>query len=603
MNPPAGPGAVEVPIHPESNGTASHPVSRMPPQTCGTRILAILLLAFLPAGCGEGTTDRSLASLPAFCQEVLPQVDAYLAEIEPPSGERYGGTAVVGGIGEIAGGMNALVSTDFGANQHQTFVNLMTLLRLNEELEIVPYLAREVEVNDDVTELTFHLRDDIYWHDGTPTTAHDVEFTYLRATDPETTFPNAQYWAYYVGGPEGVEVVDDHTLRIRLEPHAEFLVPWRSMAILPRHLLEEVPPTDLRTHPFGMRCPVGNGPFVFQERGADESWIFRRNPAFPEALGGPPFLERYVYRVIPEMTTLLTELLTGQVDFFIAPSPDQAPRIAGADGVELRDFEFRQVEFVGWNSRRSHLADARVRRALTLGTNRQAIVDGILGGYGQVANSGMPPVHWAYDTTLDDALQHDPDEARRLLDEAGWSEIGDDGIRRNTEGERLEIDLEYNAGNQQRQSVAEVMQSSLRDIGVAVRPRASEYASLLGRVTDPESRDFDGVILGWVADFRVDEHDLFHSNKGDHPYGWAGTEDEELDRLLDAIPLVVDRDEALPVWRDYQARVLELQPYTYLFYARRLAGVNERLRGVELDARGEWVTVSDWWIPEGERTR
>lgn len=560
-----------------------------------------LVLAVLLTGCGEA--GDPLEGMPAFCQTVIPEMEAWLAEHEQPSGERYGGTAVVAGIGEIADGMNALISSDYAANQHQIFVNLMTLLRLDESLELAPYLAEEWEMADDFSSVTFHLRDDIHWHDGTPTTAHDVEFTYLRATDPETAFPNSAFWSHYVRGPDGVEVIDDYTIRFEMREHAEPLDPWRATAIMPRHLLEDVPPAELRQHPFGTRCPVGNGPFVFAEHRQDESWTFRRNPAFPEALGGPPYLERYVYRVIPEATTILTELLTGNLEVQIGPLPDQTDQILQTPDVELHDFPFRSYVFVGWNSRQAQLEDVRVRRALTHGTNRQEIIDALLAGYGEIANASVPPFHWAYNEDLDDAMPYDPDEARRLLDEAGWSEIGDDGIRRNAAGDRLEISVKYNTGNQQRQDIAEIMQAQLQQVGVAVRPQVVEWATLLDQINDPELRDFDGVVISWVTEFKVDDHDLFHSEKKDTPFGWAGTEDPELDMLLDTLQLVVDRDEALPLWHRYQERLVELQPYTYFYYPRRLVGRHVRLRDAQFDVRGEWVNLGEWWIPADERIR
>jgi peptide/nickel transport system substrate-binding protein len=539
--------------------------------------------------------------MPPFCQEVLPRVTDFLAQFSHPTGERYGGTAVVGSIGEIADGMNALVSSDYTSSQHQTFVSLMTLIQFDAELEAQPYLAESWEVNDERTEITFRLRDDVFWHDGTPTTAHDVEFTYLRAMDPETAFPNAAFWTHYVRGPEGVEVLDDFTIRVHLQPHAEFLDPWRSTAIMPRHLLGDVPPIELRQHPFGTRCPVGNGPFVFWEHRPDESWTFVRNPAFPEALGGPPYLARYVYRVIPEQTTLLAELLTENLDFYVAPAPDQVPQILAAPNLELREFPFRTYTFVGWNSRRPQLSDARVRRAITVGTNRHQIVEAILRGYGDVANAGVPPFHWAYNPALGDSLTYDPDEARALLDQAGWADRDGDGIRENAEGLRLEITIKYNQGNQQREDIAEIMQAQLGQIGIAVRPQVVEWATLLDQINTPASRDFDGVVMGWVTEFKVDDHDLFHSTKSEQPYGWAGTNDPGLDRLLDTLQLVVDRDEAIELWQAYQYRLIQLQPYTYFYFPQRLAGLNRRLQDVTLDARGEWISIGEWWIPAESR--
>ncbi|MEX2529397.1 MAG: ABC transporter substrate-binding protein [Gemmatimonadota bacterium] len=565
-----------------------------------TRPLGVaLLLALAVASCGDPDA-RAMSGMPEFCQNVLPSVEAHLAALPTPGGERYGGTAVVGGIGEIPDGMNSLVSADHGANQHQIFMNLMTLLRANGDLELEPYLARDWELNEDLTEVTFHLRDDVVWHDGEPTTAHDVEFTYLRATDPNTGFPNAAFWDHYVGGADGVEVLDEHTIRFRLTPHAELLDPWRSTAILPRHLLGDVPPDELRQHPFGTRCPVGNGPFVFQEHRQDESWSFVRNPGFPEELGGPPYLDRYVYRVIPEQTTLLTELLTETVDVYVAPLPDQTPQIEASEALELRAFPFRNYIFVGWNSRRPQLADPRVRRALTMGTDRAEIVEALFRGYGQVANAGVPPFHWAHHEGIADALPHDPDGAAALLEEAGWVDRNGDGVREDAEGNRLEVSIRFNS-DRTRQEIAEIMQAQLSEIGVAVQPEVVEWATLVEQITSADARTFDGVVMGWVTEFKVDDHDLFHSTKSEQPYGWAGIGNDRLDVLLDTLQLVVDRSEALPLWHEYQELLVELQPYTYVAFPRRLAGVNRRLQGVEMDVRGEWVSVADWWIPADRR--
>jgi len=565
--------------------------------------LVLLLPALFLAGCGDGGDPevRALQGMPEFCREVLPRVQAHQAALVQPTGERFGGTVVAGAVGEMADGINAFSLADYTAAQHQTFLNLMTLVRLDEALVPQPYLARSWEFSADGSEVTFHLRDDVRWHDGEPTTAHDVAFTFLRATDPETAFPNSAFWSRYREGGEGVEVVDDHTIRFRFQPHAEVLDTWRAMPIMPRHLLEDVAPADLRSHPFGTRCPVGNGPFVFQERQPGQSWSFVRNPEFPEALGGPPYLDRYVFRVIPEQSTLLAELLTGGVDIYIAPTPDQGLRIQGEEGLRLVDFDFRSYVFVAWNSRRPQLADPRVRRALTMGINRQEILDGLIQGFGTVADAGVPPFHWAHDPEAGGRVAYDPEGAAALLDEAGWTLDEGGSVRTDAEGNRLEISVKYNTGNQQRQDVAEVMQAQLARIGVAIRPEVLEWATLVEQINDPVRRDFDGVVLGWVTELKVDDRDLFHSSGVNQPFHWSGIQDSGLDLLLDSLQVVMDRDAARPLWEEYQERVVELQPFTYFFFPRRLAGVNQRVEGLHMDVRGEWVTVGEWWIPEAAR--
>ena len=575
-------------------------------------LVAVALVAF--AACGDtessgtaGATTRS----DAFCDVALETVAAYQAEagaayqadagasaIASGPEERYGGTVVVGVIADLSDGMNALVSADHAANQHQIFANLMTLIQVDETLEPTPYLAESWEVADDASSVTFTLRDDVRWHDGEITDAEDVAFTYERATTPETGFPNAAFWDSYTG----VEVLDARTVRFTMEPHADFMDPWRSMAIMPEHLLGDVPPSELKQHPYGTQCPVGNGPFVFGAHRPQESWTFTANPEFPAGLGGRPYVDRYVLRIVPEPTTLLTELLTENIDVYMNPPADQAAQIVAEPGIGLLAFDFRDYVYVAWNSRRPALADTNVRRALTLGTNRAEIVEALLAGYGQVANTSVPPFHWAYDSSLEGADAYDPNEAMRLLEGAGWTDRDGDGIRENAAGVPLELEVKFNDGNQTRQDIAEIMQAQLSRIGVAVRPVVMEWTTLIEQITS-EERDFDGVVMGWVTELKVDDTDLFSGERLDGPYAFSGTRNARLDQLLDTLQTIVDREEALPLWKEYQRVLNDVHPYTFLYYSDRLAGVNERVRGVEMDVRGEWLNIDDWWIAPADRRR
>ncbi len=562
-----------------------------------------LLFAIALGACGGGEGE-GVASSDPFCQAVVPTVRSWLAEAQAaspvPSDERYGGTAVVGTIADMPDGMNAAITSDYASSQHQQFVNLMTLIDYDADLGPRPYLAESWEVSDDNTEITFHIREDVVWHDGERTDAHDVAFTYRTVTNPETAFPNAAYWDHYVSGDEGVEVVDDFTVKIRLTPHAEFLDPWRTVAILPEHLLGEVPAAELGQHPFGTQCPVGNGPFVFDSYEPQARWVFVANPAFPEAIGGRPFLDRYIYRIIPEQTTLLTEFLTENIDVYLAVRPNQAQQIIDDPSLDLLNYTFRNYVLVAWNGRRPMLADARVRRAISMATNREEIVQAILRGYGTVAHTSVPPFHWAYDRSGTVGIPYDPAGAAALLEEAGWVDRDGDGVRENEEGVPLAFSIKYNTGNQQRQDIAEIMQSQLANVGMEVQPQVVEWATLLEQITT-EARDFDGVVMGWVVDFKLDDMDLFHSDRVDQPWAWSGTQNPEIDRLLEELSLAVDREEARRLWAEYQRVLVEEQPYTFFYFPDRLDGVNQRLRGVQMDARGEWINVKDWYLDPAGR--
>ncbi len=561
-----------------------------------------VLVAVLVSACGG---DARVTSNDPFCQRVLPTVEAFLGQARAanpvPNDERYGGTVVMGGIGELRGGMNPVAPIDHSAIQHHQFVNLMTLIDYDENFDARPYLAESWDVSEDQSEITFHLRRDVVWHDGEQTDAHDVAFTYRTVMNPAVGFGNPAYWDHYDKSAEGIEVIDDFTVRMRLRPHAEFLDPWRSVAILPEHLLGDVPAQELAEHPFGTQCPVGNGPFVFDSHSPSERWVFVANPAFPQGLGGRPFYDRYIFRVIPDQTALLTELMTESIDAYITVRPNQAQQIIDNPNVDFLNFRFRNFVMVAWNARRPQLADPRVRRAITMATNREEIVQAIQGGYAVVANSSVPPFHWAYRGFGAEDMAYNAASAAALLDEAGWIDRDGDGVRENADGLPLAVSIKYNTGNQERQDIAEILQAQLGGVGIRVTPEVVDFGALLGQISDPDSRDFDGVVMGWVPEFKLDDMDLFHSARTNEPNAWTGTDNPEIDRLLEALSFSVDRDETARLWAEYEVVLNEEHPFTFFYFPDRLTGVNKRVRGVHMDARGEWTNLKDWYLDPERR--
>jgi peptide/nickel transport system substrate-binding protein len=516
-------------------------------------------------------------------------------DADVPEEERYGGIAVVGQISDIAD-LNPLTSTDHTSRQIQQFVLFLPLIGYDENFAPVPRLARSWEVSPDSSFLIFHLRDDVYWHDGVKTTAWDVKYSYDTARHPDTGFPNTAFWTHY----RDAEVVDSFTVRIGMRPHAEFLDPWRSFTPVPRHILDGTPPGQIRTHPFGTRNPVGNGPFRVLSRQVQQNWVFGANVNFPAGLGGRPYLDRIVYRNIPEVTTLLTELLIGNIDYYIAPPPEQAQRIRTERHIRVGSFEDRAFVVIGWNLRREPFQDVRVRRALTLAMDRPSIIQGVLYGAGSVANSTVPPFFWQYNADAGADLAFDQEASRRLFAEAGWTP-GPDGILRDAQGSPFRFTLLTNEANQVRADIAEIVQAQLRRVGVDMQIQIQEWGTLLNRINNPDVRDFDAVLIGWVTDFRIDDTNLFHCDKRNQPFQWVGYCDPEVDHLLELLPTIVDRNAALPYWHQYQELIARDQPYTFIYFQERLRATSARIRNIEPDARGDWLDADRWYIVPGQR--
>ncbi len=241
--------------------------------------------------------------------------------------------------------------------------------------------------------------------------------------------------------------------------------------------------------------------------------------------------------------------------------------------------------------------------AITKGTNRQEIADALFGDYGGVSNGTVPPYHPLHDASLGaEAMAFDPAAARALLDEAGWMDRDGDGVRESAEGVRLSFTIKYHPV-QERETVAVVMQAQLAQIGIEAVPTPVDGRTLIEQITSPEDRGFDGVIMTWQTDFRLDDTNLFHSKNTAAPNGFSGTQRPDIDDYLDRLPLILNPEDRRRGWDEYQKLLVDEQPFTFLYQLDRLAGANKRVRGMVIDIRGEWVGAGNWRISPDERRR
>jgi peptide/nickel transport system substrate-binding protein len=497
---------------------------------------------------------------------------------------RQGGTAIVARVSDFDA-FNQFVSTDSDTGHVLRFLLFMPLVRLTEEMEYEPYLAETAEVSEDGRTLTFRMREGVTWHDGAPVTADDVVWSVEMYMNPELAFANSQYFQFV----ERVEKVDDRTVlfhfnEVHSDPLADFL-DWEPM---PKHLLQDVAPTEMRNAAFN-QSPVGNGPFRFVSWTQNQQAVFEANPDF---VLGRPNLDRVVFRIIPEQTTELTELLTGGVDMVRAIQPSEVGRVESSNSARLVTYPSRSYVFLAWNTEDPLFEDARVRRALTMAIDRHQIVDALLYGFGSVAVSDVMPFQWQFDEGLE-PLPHDPDKARELLATAGWTDTNSDGVL-DKDGRPFSFTLETNQGNDLREDIIVIVQSDLDAIGVDAQPRLSEWNSMTDRL---KQKDFQSVVSGWAVDFKFDPTETLGCEGG--VYNYPSYCSEKADALVQQALTTLDREEARPLWHEYQQIIHEEQPYTFLYYMDERLGVSQRLQGVVADARSHLASVQDWWIDQG----
>jgi peptide/nickel transport system substrate-binding protein len=332
--------------------------------------------------------------------------------------------------------------------------------------------------------------------------------------------------------------------------------------------------------------------------------VFDANPEFPQALGGRPYLDRIVFRTIPEQTSLITELLTGRVDLAVSVRPPQVPMLESSPAVRIVTFPVPNWVFLALNTRLPYFDSRAERRAIAFAIDRRALVDGIMGGRNVTGRSSVTPVHWAFDETA--SFPYAPDSARALLDAAGWLDRDGDGVREDEAGVPLRFRLKVWQGAGSYRELAEAVQAQLARVGVDARPEVVEFNTFLAQVQGQARnggervRDFDAAIGNWTDNLlRKDDSQLLHSRNRDSPRQWTGFNSPQIDVLLDSLAVVIDRERAHGFWQRYQHELIEESPILFLFYAIGINGVHNRLQGITSDdPRGPLGTIGGWWIRE-----
>ena len=502
------------------------------------------------------------------------------------AGPVHGDTMVLGMVGEPSVLIPGL-SSDSASSEIESLLYVAPL-EYDKDLNVVPSAAESFEVLDDGLRLRFFLRPGIYWQDGVELTADDVEFTYKLMIDPDTpTAYSSDYKAvqsFTRIGRYGFEVTYE-------KPFPRSLNTWMR-GILPKHALEG---QDLRSTPLG-RKPLSCGPYILQEWKAGSTLVLTANKDY---FKGKPFIDRLVYRVIPDVTTMFLELKAKEIDVMkesMTPQQFLYQTTAPAFAAEYNTFKELgySYTFLGYNLKSGFFSDARVRRALAYGINKQEIIKGALFGLGEPTTGPYRPGSWVYKTIED--YPYDPEKALELLAEAGWKK-GEDGILYKGTTP-FSFTLLTNQGNESRIKTAILIQSQLQKLGIEVKIRSVEWAAFLKQFVMPGY--FDAVVLGWTVTQDPDAFDVWHSSriKG---LNFIGFSNPEVDTLLEEARATFDEETRKRLYGRFQDILHQEQPYCFLYVPYALSAVQKRFHGIEPAPAGIFYNAHEWWVPLQEQ--
>jgi peptide/nickel transport system substrate-binding protein len=483
---------------------------------------------------------------------------------------------------------NPLVTVHGLSRQVQRYVLFTTLARYDSALAPVPYLAKSWDWSGDKAKLTLHLQSGVRWHDGQPTTAHDVAFTLLAAKDFRTGYSRAADFA----AVDTIVAPDDSTVVLEFgSPQSLFPLVLCELPILPSHLLGGVSHTEMRRAPFNLN-PVGNGPFRFLERTPGQRWVFVRNDSFPQALGGPPSIERLVIAVVDEPTTKLAGLASGDLDF-AGIAPTMAALADRDPTVRSMDYPILLTTGLVFNTHRPPFDDARVRSAVSLSIDRARIVQAALAGYGTPAAGAVPPES---PLALAGSAAQDTARADSLFDAAGWMRGADRKRAKSGNAMAAEL-LTVGSGDN---ALEQLVQADLAARGVTVTIRQLEMGAFLTRARG-RPKEFDLLVTGIPGDISLSFLGaMFDGRQRGGALDYADFHTPELDSLLLNARRATESE--LPgAWRAVQTALAREMPVAWVYHSRGLQGVTRRIEGVRFDLRGELESVTRWRVGSGTR--
>jgi peptide/nickel transport system substrate-binding protein len=450
------------------------------------------------------------------CTQTSPQKKTSVTKGNMPA---YGDAIVEGTIGEASTLIPVLASDNASHSVAGQIYN--GLVKYDKNLNIVGDLAESYNVSADGLTITFHLRKGVKWHDNAPFTSRDVLYTYRVTIDPKTPTAYAEDFKQV----KTITAPDDYTVMVTYaSPFAPALASWGT-SILPAHLLEG---QDITKSPLA-RNPVGTGPYRFKEWIAGQKIVLESNHDYFE---GRPWIDRYIYKIIPDTSTMYMELKAGSIDT-MGLTPVQYVRQTTATEFTSRFNKYRYPSstylYLGYNLRHPLFRDKRVRQAMTAAINKEELIHGVLFGMGQKAAGPIVPGRWAYNPNIKD-IGYNPKHAAELLAEAGWKEKNADGILVR-DGKPFQFTILTNQGNQQRLLTAQIVQQRLKFVGIDVKIRIVEWATFLKEFID--KGNFEVVMLAWIISQDPDMYDIWHSSKTKPgELNFIGYKNPEVDQLL-----------------------------------------------------------------------
>jgi len=514
--------------------------------------------------------------------QIIDYKDNYLTE--------EGGEIINAMIGEPSN-LVAMIAGDSASSAIAANI-FNTLIKYDENLNHAPELASQWIISDDQKTITFKLKENLFWADGTPLTSDDVLFTWRLVTDPNTRTPYASDYLLV----KDAQTPNKQTFTVTYEQnYAPALDTWASLQILPKHVLKD---EDIN-NTFFSRKPTGSGYYQLDQWINGQQVTLKRNK---NSTQGQALIEKLTSRIIPDTSSQFLELIADNIDLMNI-NPIQYQRVfPSREDLKQKIGLYKELgngyTYLGFNLKQAPFNDPKVRQAMNYAINKEEIIKGVLLGLGEaIASPYKPGTRWNNESLS--PYPYDPSKALALLKEAGY-ERNPAGILVK-DGKPFEFEILTNQ-NKQREMTAVLVQRRLKEIGIDVKIRVLEWASFINRFI--KTGDFKAVVLGWSLSLDPDQFNIWHSSQqGPGQFNFVGYENPRVDELLELGRRELDNDKREEIYHEFSKLLLEDSPIVYLYAGYGLSAINKRIQGIKKPAppAGIYQNSYEWFIPQSLR--
>jgi len=435
---------------------------------------------------------------------------------------------------------------------HAIHVNVFnSLVKRDQTMNFQPDLATKWEQVDDTT-WRFHLREGVTFHNGDPFTAADVKYTLERVAKEQSLLEYTNYKQI-----KEVKVVDDLTVDIVTNGPDPILInriSRQGSGILPSKYIEE------KGFDHFLSNPVGTGPYKFLEWKRDDRITFEKYDGY---FGDKPKWDKVVFRTIPEDSTRVAELLTGGVDIATDIAPADWDRVKANENTDIVTGPTQRVmQLVLRMTEGSVTADPRVREAIELAIDKQAIAETILAGAAKPTRAMVTPEAGA-DPDLYGKSLYDPEKAKQLLKEAGY-ENGLELTFSSTNGRYIKD-----------KEIAELIMAMLDEVGIKVKLEVLEWSKFNEKF---KGKKFDELYMLGYGNSMFDASSPLYLNQSERAKGETDFNSPELDELLAQSDVNMDAESRKQQLYKVQQILAKERPRVFLFQTDAIYGVNKRIQ-------------------------